>query len=33
MLLAELIKEKDYIERSIYNLQDRIVDLSVGRDE
>ena len=33
MLLAELIKEKDYIEKSIYNLRKRIVSLSSGDNE
>jgi len=33
MLLAELIKEKEYLENSIYNLRDHISYLTVVQDD
>lgn len=33
MFLAELIKEKDYIEDSIHSLKDHILDLVVAKDK
>ena len=33
MLLAELIKEKDYIEDSIDSLKDHVLDLVVAKDK